>query len=147
MVPAEDESAFGRAWTYQELTIKSFEDLHRLWYTCMMERNRTYTRKGELDRMKAGYGGFEADERIEAVSAIADRDYTLSLGDAFGLPSAMMVWGGRVFAIRAENDSARTRKQRKFSVHSCNLEHRLTTVLCRFDRLCQRYAECSQIVS
>ena len=74
MIPAEDESAFGRAWTYQELTIKSFEDLHRLWYTCMMERNRTHTRKNELNRIKAGYGAYEAEERIKAVSAITDHD-------------------------------------------------------------------------
>lgn len=68
MVPPEDEIAFGRSWTYQELSIKSFADLHRLWYTCMLERNRTMTRKREMGRIHAGWGDYEAESRIQSVS-------------------------------------------------------------------------------
>ena len=69
MIAPENEAAFGRAWTYQELSIKSFEDLHRLYWACILEVNRTETRKAEMRRLRAGYGDTDAQARINAVSA------------------------------------------------------------------------------
>ncbi|RMZ80148.1 hypothetical protein DV737_g3062, partial [Chaetothyriales sp. CBS 132003] len=67
MVSGEDEAAFGRPWSYHELTAKDFHDLHRLYWTTILELNRTKTRQHEMRRVRAGYGNYEADTRIQAL--------------------------------------------------------------------------------
>lgn len=53
----------GRAWSIQELREKSWDDLHKLWWVCVKERNRIATSNLERQRLKAGYGDHEANER------------------------------------------------------------------------------------
>jgi len=60
----------GRPWTVEELRKKSWEDLHSLWWVCVKERNRVATSSKERERINAGYGKFEADERDAAVSEL-----------------------------------------------------------------------------
>ena len=68
MVSGEEESAFGRGWTYHELLVKDFDTLHKLYWTTILEINRTHTRQYEMKRLKAGYGDYEAKQRVAAVS-------------------------------------------------------------------------------
>lgn len=67
IVPPGTESAHGRSWAYGELAQKSFEDLHRLHWTCVLEANRVQTRARELVRTRAGYGQEENSTRLKAV--------------------------------------------------------------------------------
>lgn len=61
----------GRPWSIQELRERSWDDLHKLWWVCVRERNRIATSTLERQRLKAGYGDHEAGERDRAVSFIS----------------------------------------------------------------------------
>ncbi|KAF2719494.1 MRP-L47-domain-containing protein [Polychaeton citri CBS 116435] len=67
MMPVESLHLHGRGWTVAELRLKDWEDLHRLWWVCIKERNRLNTFISELQRTQAGYGQNEAEERLKDV--------------------------------------------------------------------------------
>jgi len=66
----EYDSNHGRAWTVVELRAKDFEDLHKLWWVCVRERNRISTERHERKKADAGYGDFESEEREIAVGLV-----------------------------------------------------------------------------
>ncbi|KAJ5666848.1 54S ribosomal protein L4 [Penicillium macrosclerotiorum] len=63
----EFDADFGRPWAIQELREKSWDDLHKLWWVCVKERNRIATSNMERNRLKAGYGDHESNERDRAI--------------------------------------------------------------------------------
>ncbi|KAL4931299.1 mitochondrial 54S ribosomal protein uL29m [Aspergillus undulatus] len=63
----EYDNAHGRSWSIQELREKSWDDLHCLWWVCVKERNRIATSDLERQRLKAGYGEWESQERDRAI--------------------------------------------------------------------------------
>ncbi|KAJ5112534.1 54S ribosomal protein L4 [Penicillium argentinense] len=63
----EFDADFGRPWAIQELREKSWDDLHKLWWVCVKERNRIASGNYERMRLKPGYGDHEAQARDKAV--------------------------------------------------------------------------------
>ncbi|EDN11378.1 mitochondrial 54S ribosomal protein YmL4 [Histoplasma capsulatum] len=63
----EEEYAHGRAWSIQELRQKSWDDLHKLYWLCVKERNRIATARYERQRLQAGYGDYESNNRDKTV--------------------------------------------------------------------------------
>lgn len=60
-------SAHGRAWIVPELRNKDWDDLWRLWWTCVKERNRVMTFLAEKQRVGKMLGGAEAAGRLREV--------------------------------------------------------------------------------
>ena len=48
--------------------MKDWEDLYKLYWMCVIERNRIATRAHEMYRLKAGYGENEVQSRLKVVS-------------------------------------------------------------------------------
>ncbi|KAI8819552.1 mitochondrial 39-S ribosomal protein L47 (MRP-L47)-domain-containing protein [Fimicolochytrium jonesii] len=46
----EKDYPTGRAWKAADLRIKSFEDLHKLWWVCIKEQNKLYSQQVEARR-------------------------------------------------------------------------------------------------
>ena len=68
LLTPEDLHAHGRGWSVQELRLKGWDDLHRLWWVCVKEVNRINTYEEERKRLEAGYGQYEAEVRLSEVS-------------------------------------------------------------------------------
>jgi len=64
----------GRAWKAEELRLKSFEDLHRLWFVLLKERNLLATQKAEAQRLGQRWFGtsriFKAKESMARIKTI-----------------------------------------------------------------------------
>jgi large subunit ribosomal protein L47 len=68
MTLPEDLDAHGRAWTEKELANKNWDDLWKIWWKCVRERNWLSSDAAERKRMDAGYGEGEFVERDMQVS-------------------------------------------------------------------------------
>ena len=47
--------------------MKSWDDLHKLWWTCVKERNIIFTQEVEWKRCEPGYGEHERNTRLSMV--------------------------------------------------------------------------------
>ncbi|KAH7030982.1 mitochondrial 39-S ribosomal protein L47 (MRP-L47)-domain-containing protein [Microdochium trichocladiopsis] len=63
LIKPDEIAAHGRAWTVEELRHKSWEDLHRLWWTCVKERNRLMTMAVEYEKAEYTVGKDDMEER------------------------------------------------------------------------------------
>lgn len=63
----EELNAHGRGWTVPELRNKDWDDLHRLWWVCIKERNRIQTTLHEMQRLGSVYGDVESGDRDKEV--------------------------------------------------------------------------------
>lgn len=65
----ENEVKHGRAWTKDELRIKSSSDLHKLWFILLKERNMLMTMEDECKRLNRL---FPSPERVDKVKISMD---------------------------------------------------------------------------
>ena len=70
--------SLGRAWSVEELRRKSWEDLHRLWWLCVKERNILYTQSLERKRLDPGFGEYEAKGKDREVSSSLEKLHNVS---------------------------------------------------------------------
>lgn len=61
----QTKAVYGRAWSAPELRLKSFEDLHKLWFVLLKELNLLSTQKSEATRLGQK---FFAKSRIHKVN-------------------------------------------------------------------------------
>lgn len=64
----EEMGEHGRSWTVEECRHKSWEDLHKLWWICVKERNMISTANRERKRLKIKTGKDEYEYRMFTVS-------------------------------------------------------------------------------
>eukprot|EP01117_Protostelium_nocturnum_P002480 TRINITY_DN1317_c0_g1_i1.p1 TRINITY_DN1317_c0_g1~~TRINITY_DN1317_c0_g1_i1.p1 ORF type:complete len:138 (+),score=43.71 TRINITY_DN1317_c0_g1_i1:117-530(+) len=67
----------GRAWTAPELRLKSFEDLHKLWYVLLKERNVLFTQKETIKEMSHPKQFSNVKNKIRKVSQSMARLQTI----------------------------------------------------------------------
>ncbi|KXS99598.1 hypothetical protein AC578_2228 [Pseudocercospora eumusae] len=67
MATPEQLHSHGRNWYIEELRVKDWDDLHRLWWTCLKERNRLLTYANERKRVGNMYGPYESRERDNTI--------------------------------------------------------------------------------
>ncbi|KAK3940621.1 mitochondrial 39-S ribosomal protein L47 (MRP-L47)-domain-containing protein [Diplogelasinospora grovesii] len=63
----QEDAKHGRGWSVEELRHKSWDDLHRLWWVCVKERNRISTANYERRKSRLGFGDAEAKGRDREV--------------------------------------------------------------------------------
>lgn len=67
LLDPDAEAQHGRSWTVEELRHKSWDDLHKLWWVCVKERNRIATASRERTRLKFKTGEEESKARMRVV--------------------------------------------------------------------------------
>ena len=70
----DDDFKAGRPWLQSELRLKSFEDLHKLWYVCLIEKNKLLSTK---HRMRSRGMAMKGPERIKKVRTTMRRIKTV----------------------------------------------------------------------
>ncbi|KXS18692.1 MRP-L47-domain-containing protein [Gonapodya prolifera JEL478] len=73
----KDNAKFGRFWTHSELRRKSFDDLHKLWFVCLKEKNLLYSQMEEARRFQLQ---FPHKERLRTVK-VTMRNIKFVLGE------------------------------------------------------------------
>ena len=66
----------GRSWTAEDLRRKSWDDLHKLWYVLLKERNLLLS---ERDRYRAAGAVMPNGRRMTKVSTTADNCIVLAI--------------------------------------------------------------------
>ena len=96
----EEDAKHGRSWSVEELRGKSWDDLHRLWWVCVKERNRIATGNWERNKSNLGFGDAEALDRDHEVR------FSPSLGPRFVRGVCVLtIWGLRRSGLRCAPSS------------------------------------------
>jgi len=104
---SKDKVLVGRPWRTEELRLKSNEDLHKLWYILLKERNMLLTMEKEYEEglnqlMPSPERIFKVEESMENVmEVVTERDRAINMLETGTTGEPQLVWRMNELGIKA----------------------------------------------
>ena len=85
----------GRAWQASELRLKSFDDLHSIWWACCLEQNKLYSQWHDANRFRFDFPHRTRLEQVILIN-IDQVNHGANQASALGAPYCLAAGASRV---------------------------------------------------